>query len=176
LNFLVTDLTTYLHAIWYTVFQISLALFFLWQQLGPSCFGGVVIMIVMMPITKSVAQWMGRMQKRVMQAKDQRVEINSEVLTNIKILKLQAWEESFQSKILTYRSKELDQLWTYYVGSAASTMLWNATPVAVAVATFAVYVWSGHELEVASALTSLALFDILRFPLFMLPQSKSSRI
>jgi ATP-binding cassette subfamily C (CFTR/MRP) protein 1 len=28
---------------------------------------------------------------------------------------------------------------------------------------------TGHELDVATALTSLALFDILRFPLFMLP-------
>lgn len=129
-------------------------------------------MIVMMPVTKYVAEWMGRRQKAVMQAKDARVEINSEVLSNIKVIKLQAWEESFQTKINHYRQKELDQLWTYYVGSAASAMLWNATPVFVAVATFAVYVWSGHALEVASALTSLALFDILRFPLFMLPQSK----
>ena len=40
----------------------------------------------------------------------------------------------------------------------------------MAVATFASYVLSGHTLDVASALTSLALFDILRFPLSMLPK------
>ncbi|CAB9522599.1 Multiple drug resistance-associated protein-like transporter 1 [Seminavis robusta] len=164
------DLTSYLHAIWYTVFQITLALFFLFQQLGASCLGGVVVMIIMMPVTKTVAQWMGRRQKRVMKAKDERVEINSEVMSNIKVIKLQAWEESFQNKILRFRATEMSELWTYYVGSAASAMLWNSTPVAVAVATFAAYVLSGNELEVASALTALALFDILRFPLFMLPQ------
>ena len=129
-------------------------------------------MIIMIPATKAVAKWMAGMQKKVMKAKDERVEINSEVLSNIKVIKLQAWEESFQSKILKFRATELEQLWTYYVGSAATAMLWNATPVAVAVATFAAYVLSGNELEVASALTALALFDILRFPLFMLPQSK----
>jgi ABC-type multidrug transport system fused ATPase/permease subunit len=153
------DLTTYLHAIWYTIFQITLALYFLWQQLGVSVLSGVVVMIVMMPVTKWVARWMGRRQKLVMKAKDDRVEINSEVLSNMKVIKLQAWEESFQAKIMRFRETELAELWTYYVGSAASAMLWNATPVAVAVATFAAYVLSGKALEVASALTALALFE-----------------
>jgi hypothetical protein len=53
------DLTTYLHVIWYSFLQILLALFFLWQQLGPSCLGGVVVIVIMMPVTKAVARWMG---------------------------------------------------------------------------------------------------------------------
>jgi len=170
LSFYLTDLISYLHAIWYTLFQISLALFFLWQQLGASCLGGVVVMLIMMPVTKYVANWMGTLQKQVMKAKDQRVEINSEVMSNMKIIKTQAWEESFQAKILTFREAELAQIWEYYLANAASMMLWGATPVVVAVATFAAYVLSGNKLEVASALTSLTLFDILRFPLFMLPE------
>jgi ATP-binding cassette subfamily C (CFTR/MRP) protein 1 len=36
------DLTTYLHAVWYSFVQIGLALFFLFHQLGASCLGGVV--------------------------------------------------------------------------------------------------------------------------------------
>jgi ABC-type multidrug transport system fused ATPase/permease subunit len=164
------DLTTYLHAIWYSFLQISLALFFLFKQLGPSCLGGVVVIIVMMPVTKAVATWMGSMQKRLMHAKDQRVEINSEVLGSMKVIKLQAWEESFQDRILNLRNKELKQLLRYTLANSFSIMLWTAIPLAVALATFATYVISGHRLDVASALTSLALFDILRFPLFMLPQ------
>ena len=88
------DLTTYLHAIWYSFFQIVLALFFLWQQLGPSCLGGVVVIVIMMPVTKTVAKWMGSLQKRLMKAKDQRVEVNSEVLSSMKITKLHAWEQT----------------------------------------------------------------------------------
>lgn len=76
----------------------------------------------------------------------------------------------FQQRILDLREKELKQLLTYMVGDSISTMLWSATPLTVALATFAAYVLSGNELDVASALTALALFDILRFPLFMLPQ------
>lgn len=39
----------------------------------------------------------------------------------------------------------------------------------VALSVFATYVLTGHDLEVSRALTALALFDLLRFPLFMLP-------
>jgi len=164
------DLTTYLHAIWYSFIQIGLALFFLWGQLGPSCLGGVVVMCVMVPVARAVAQWMGNMQKKLMKAKDVRVNVNSEVLGSMKVIKLQAWEESFQKSILELRDFELSQLLRYVVGNSISIMLWGVTPLAVALATFATYVLSGNQLDVASALTALALFDILRFPLFMLPQ------
>jgi hypothetical protein len=164
------DLTTYLHAIWYSFIQIGLALFFLWGQLGPSCLGGVAVIIIMIPLTKIVAQWMGSMQKKLMKAKDIRVEVNSEILGSMKIVKLQAWEESFQKRILDLRDQELVHLLNYMIGNCTSTMIWNATPLLVALATFAAYILSGNQLDVASALTALALFDILRFPLFMLPQ------
>jgi ATP-binding cassette subfamily C (CFTR/MRP) protein 1 len=168
------DLTTYLHAIWYSFIQIGLALFFLWGQLGPSCLGGVAIMCVMIPVTRAVAQWMGDMQNKLMKAKDARVNVNSEVLGAMKVIKLQAWEESFQKSIMELRDFELSQLLRYVVGNSISIMLWGVTPLAVALSTFATYVLTGHQLDVASALTALALFDILRFPLFMLPQGKSS--
>jgi len=48
--------------------------------------------------------------------------------------------------------------------------MYTSTPLLVSLATFGVYAQAGNHLDVAQALTSLALFDILRFPLFMLPQ------
>lgn len=147
-----------------------LAIVFLWQQLGPSCLAGVFVIIVTIPVTKYVAGWMGGMQKKLMKARDERVELNSEMLGAMKVIKFQAWEEPFMERILALRGKELRHLLRYLVGSAFSRALWMFTPLAVAVSTFAAYVLSGHELDVASALTALSLFSILRFPLFMLPQ------
>lgn len=166
------DLTTYLHAIWYSFLQISLAIIFLWRLLGPSCLGGVAVILIMIPVTKSVAEWMGELQKKLMQSKDARVEVNTEVFAGMKIIKLQAWEESFQDKLTGLRSVELNRLGRYLLAEGASFVMWSSTPAMVAVATFAAYVLSGNQLHVATALTSLALFDILRFPLFMLPRGR----
>ena len=172
LSHLCIDLMNYMNSLWSSPLQIALALYFLWGELGPSSLGGVAVIICMVPVTKFIAQYMGNLQKILMKAKDKRIELNSEVLSGMKVIKLQAWEEPFQSRILGLRQAELKQLLRYYVVTAFSGMMWTFTPMAVALATFAAYVWSGHELDVASALTALALFDILRFPLAMLPRSK----
>jgi ABC-type multidrug transport system fused ATPase/permease subunit len=128
------------------------------------------VICIMMPVTKTVAKWMGRLQRELMVSKDRRVEVNSEVLGAMKVVKLQAWEVPFTERIMNLRGSELQRLLSYIVAQSFSFMLWSAVPLAVAVSTFAAYVVSGHNLDVSTALTSLALFDILRFPLFMLPQ------
>ena len=164
----------YMNAIWSSPLQIGLALYFLWGEMGPSSLGGVAVIILMVPVTKWIAQMMGRLQKALMTAKDARIELNSEVLSGMKVIKLQAWEEPFQTRILNLRNAEIKQLLRYYVITALSGMMWTFTPSAVALATFAVYVLIGNTLDVASALTALALFDILRFPLAVLPRSTYS--
>ena len=164
------DLPNFLHALWYSPLQIGLALIFLWQQLGAPSLGGVAVIVLTIPLTKSVAQAMGRRQQAVMTAKDARVTANTEVLTNMKILKFQAWEERFVDRIQHLRKVELQHLWNYLVGYTGTILIWNFTPLLVALATFTAYVFSGHELDVASALTSLSLFAILRFPLLVFPR------
>ncbi len=123
------DLTTYLHAIWYSFYQIILALYFLWQQIGPSCLGGVAVIVMILPVTKYVAKWMGSLQKRLMAAKDKRVELNSEVLGSMKIIKLQAWEGPFIERITKLRDEELYRLRMYIIANALSIMLWSAVPL-----------------------------------------------
>ncbi|GMH99837.1 hypothetical protein TrLO_g747 [Triparma laevis f. longispina] len=163
------DLTPYLHAVWYSFLQIFLALFFLYRELGASCFAGVAIIVVMMPVTKKVGKVLGGMSKRLMKVKDERLKMNNEVLSGVKVIKQMAWEKSFENKILELRNSEINQLKKYVIFQSLSGTLWSTVPLLVAVSTFTAYVASGKTLDVATALTSLALFEILRFPLFMLP-------
>ncbi|KAG7362244.1 multidrug ABC transporter permease/ATPase [Nitzschia inconspicua] len=161
---------TYLHAIWYSFLQIVLAMYFLWQQLGPSCLAGVLVILLSIPLTGVSAQWMGKLQKKLMEKKDDRVQCNQETIGNMKIVKLQAWEGPFRDKINHLRKVEIRRLFIYDVGQCLSWLLWSAVPLLIAVCTFGAYVTvAGQSLDVASALTALALFEILRFPLYMLP-------
>lgn len=164
------DLTSYLHAVWYSFVQIGLAIFFLWKFLGPSCLGGVAVIFVMIPLSKMVAGVQGRIQKKLMKKRDRRVDVNNEVLGCMKIIKIQGWEKSFQDRIQELREVELSDLHEYILINTATMTLWSTVPLLVALATFTTYVFVGNVLDVASALTALALFDILRFPLFMLPK------
>lgn len=164
------DVITFLHAIWYSFLQIVLAMYFLWQQLGPSCLAGVAVILLSIPLTAVSAQWMGKLKKKLMEKKDDRVQANQETIVNMKVVKLQAWERPFHDKVAYLRKVELRQLLIYALSQACNWLMWGAVPLLIALSTFAAYVTiAGHSLDVASALTALALFEILRFPLFMLP-------
>jgi len=162
------DVTSYLHAVWYSVFQITLSIYFLWRQLGPSCLAGVLVIMMSIPTTSKVAKWMGTLQRKLMARKDERVQTNQECISSMKVIKLQAWEEPFREKVIGLRRQELRQLFFNFLGKAANRILWTSVPMMVALATFGAYVTiAGQVLDVATALTALSLFDILRFPLYM---------
>ena len=57
----------------------------------------------------------------------------------------------------------------YCIAQSLSGAVYTTIPLLVGIFTFIAYIGTGHTLDVATALTSLALFEILRFPLFMLP-------
>jgi len=65
--------------------------------------GGVSIIIIMIPVSKNVAAYQGKIQKQLMHVKDDRVDLNNEVLGCMKIIKLQAWEIPFQHRINVLR-------------------------------------------------------------------------
>ena len=66
---------------------------------------------------------MGMLQKKLMKSRDLRVDINNEVLGNMKVIKLQAWEGSFQKRILALRNIELNQLYYYVMANSFSIMM-----------------------------------------------------
>ncbi|XP_041829097.1 ATP-binding cassette sub-family C member 3 isoform X2 [Melanotaenia boesemani] len=172
------DLTTFLNMLWSAPLQIMLALFFLWQNLGPSVLAGVAVMIMLIPFNAVIAMKTRAYQVEQMQYKDARIKLMNEILNGIKVLKLYAWENSFKEKVLAIRQKELNVLRkTAYLG-ALSTMAWTSAPFLVALTTFAVYVTvdENNVLDAEKAFVSLSLFNILRFPLNMLPQVISSLV
>ncbi|XP_061612371.1 ATP-binding cassette sub-family C member 3 isoform X10 [Phyllopteryx taeniolatus] len=172
------DLTTFLNMLWSAPLQIMLTLYFLWQNLGPSVLAGVAVMILLIPFNAVIAMKSRAYQVEQMQHKDSRIKLMNEILNGIKVLKLYAWENSFKEKVLAIRQKELDVLKKASYLGALSTMAWTSAPFMVALTTFAVYVMVDEKniLDAETAFVSLSLFNILRFPLNMLPQVISSLV
>ena len=55
----------------------------------------------------------------------------NEVLNGIKVLKLYAWEKSFEKKILEIRAKELSLMRKIKILDAISTLVWHIGPFLV---------------------------------------------
>ncbi|XP_076457656.1 multidrug resistance-associated protein 1-like [Babylonia areolata] len=165
------DVTGYLWMVWSAPVQITLALVLLWGQLGAAVLAGVGIMVLLIPLNAVIAFKSRQYQMQQMKLKDARLKLMNEVLSGMKVLKLYAWELSFQGKVTEIRNKELHVLKKSAYLNAFSTFVWTLAPFLVTLATFATYVLSSssHYLDAQKAFVSLSLFNILRFPINLLP-------
>ncbi|XP_017570742.1 canalicular multispecific organic anion transporter 1 [Pygocentrus nattereri] len=172
------DVTNFIHLLWSCPLQIILSIVFLWIELGPSVLAGLLVMVLMVPINGLLATKSKTFQMKNMKLKDKRMKIMNEILNGIKILKLYAWEPSFEAQVQGIRDQELKVMKKFAYLSAVATFIFACAPALVSLATFAVFVSVGTDniLDAEKAFTSISLFNILRFPLAMLPMLISSMV
>ncbi|XP_065815553.1 canalicular multispecific organic anion transporter 1 isoform X2 [Labrus bergylta] len=165
------DVTNFIHLLWSCPLQIILSIVFLWLELGPSVLAGLAVMVLMVPINGLLATKARKLQVENMKYKDKRLKIMNEILNGIKILKLYAWEPSFQTQVEDIRGEELKVMKKFAYLTSVSTFVFSCAPALVSLATFAVFVGvsPNNVLTAEKAFTSISLFNILRFPLAMLP-------
>ncbi|XP_063922509.1 multidrug resistance-associated protein 1 isoform X6 [Zophobas morio] len=172
------DLTAYINMIWSAPLQIILSLYFLWDILGPSVLAGLAVMIILIPINGYIANKVKVLQIKQMKNKDERVKLMNEVLSGIKVLKLYAWEPSFEKQILKIRGKEIQVLKEAAYMNAGTSFIWSCAPFLVSLVSFGTYVLvdENNVLDASKAFVSVSLFNILRFPLSMLPMMISNLV
>lgn len=172
------DLSGYIHMFWSAPLQIIISIVLLYSILGPSIFAGIGVMVCLIPLNAFIAKKMRSFNALQMKFKDSRIKLMAEILNGIKVLKLYAWEDSFEDKILQKRQLELDVFKRMSFYAAGSSFLWTCSPILVSVATFATYILSSDKnvLDPEKAFVSLSLFNILRFPMIMLTQLIASLI
>uniref|UniRef100_A0A670HUX8 ATP binding cassette subfamily C member 1 n=1 Tax=Podarcis muralis TaxID=64176 RepID=A0A670HUX8_PODMU len=170
-----TELAVNLNLLWSAPFQILLAITFLWQELGPSVLAGVSVLLLVLPANAFFAVKVKQLQKSQMKSKDKQIKLLSEILHGIKILKLYAWEPSYQKKIVDIREREIDVLKSSGYLTTFSMLTLTCIPFLVSLTTFGVYFLLDEEnvLTAAKVFTSISLFNILRLPLFDLPTAIS---
>uniref|UniRef100_A0A1I7U0H1 ABC transmembrane type-1 domain-containing protein n=1 Tax=Caenorhabditis tropicalis TaxID=1561998 RepID=A0A1I7U0H1_9PELO len=152
---------------WSNPFQIGLALFLLFQQLGVSVLSGVAVMVLLFPINFVITMIIRKWQIEQMFYKDERTKMVNEVLNGIKVIKLYAWEPPMEQVIEELREKELGLIKRAAFLRTFSDMLNCASPFLVALSTFATFIFIDPKnvLTPEIAFVSLTLFNQLRSPM-----------
>ncbi|PAA57130.1 hypothetical protein BOX15_Mlig029003g1 [Macrostomum lignano] len=163
------DVAGYLWMLFSAPLQITIAMVLLWQELQASVLAGLAVMILLIPVNGFLASVQRRLQVQQMKNKDNRIKLLNEIFSGIKVLKLYAWELSFQRQVEDIRELELTTLRKAAYLNAVGTFTWTCAPFLVTLTTFATYTLLGNNLTSAKAFTALSLFNILRFPISMLP-------
>lgn len=172
------DLTQFAQQLWSAPFQIVICMVSLYQLVGWSMWAGIGVMIFMVPINGVIARYMKNLQKRQMKNKDARSRLIAEIVNNMKSIKLYAWGAAFMNKLNYIRNEqELKNLRKIGAGQAFANFTWSSTPFLVSCSTFAVFVLTGDRpLTTEIVFPALALFNLLTFPLAVLPMVITSII
>ncbi|KAH6604283.1 cadmium factor [Trichoderma cornu-damae] len=165
------DLTQFAQQVWSAPFQITICMVSLYNLVGWSMMAGIVVMIVMMPVQGFVARMMRNLQKDQMKNKDARSRLINEIINNMKSIKLYAWGSAFMAKLNYVRNEqELKNLRRIGATQAVANFTWNTAPFFVSCSTFAVFVLTqDRPLTTEIVFPALALFNLLTFPLAVLP-------
>ncbi|CAG9814462.1 unnamed protein product [Phaedon cochleariae] len=101
----------FLHALWVMPFQIIIMSYVLWNQVQISALAGIVSMAVFsIPVQGYLGKLTGVLRYRIAGKTDKRVKLMNEVISGIQVIKMYAWEKSFEKMVKSARATEIVDL------------------------------------------------------------------
>ncbi|RDW56946.1 hypothetical protein BP5796_13013 [Coleophoma crateriformis] len=144
---------------------------FLWFLVGWECLlAGSTAILVFIPINRYLAKRYSGYQKALMQARDKKTTIITEVLNGIRQIKFSATEEQWLDKIKDRRKEELRLLWKARVNNTYMKFGSELAPVLLTVTCLATYTLLHGDLLPSIAFTALGVFIRLENVLGWIPQ------
>jgi len=169
-----TQLQRFLQFVGFTLvapIQIIIALVLIYGQVGNATWVGVGFMFCLIPINGVVFSSVSKQRRKVLKYSDARVKMVNEVLAGIRIIKFYAWEKPFGKELNRLRDKELKALTNLaYTSAIGFSLIMLSAPIINPILVFLVYInTESVTLDAATAFTTIALFNIMRFPFAFLP-------
>ncbi|KAL7540817.1 hypothetical protein ACHAXR_012685 [Thalassiosira sp. AJA248-18] len=152
--------------------QIIISLILIHNQVGNATWVGIGFMLLLIPVNGVVFANVSKMRRKVLKYSDARVKIINEILAGIRIIKFYAWEQPFGKEVQRLREKELKALTQLaYATAIGFSLIMLSAPIINPILVFLAYIHTsnGESLSAARAFTTIALFNIMRFPFAFLP-------
>ncbi|XP_074284893.1 ABC transporter C family member 3-like [Silene latifolia] len=165
-----------IHDYWLIFLQTGLGLGLLYMNLGIASFVALAVLVCIMLSNVVFMAWLTRIQQNLRETRGERMNVTTETLKNMRILKLQGWEMRFLSRIFDLRKTETSWLKKNLFGKAIMASVFMVAPTLVALATFGCCILLRVPLDVGKILTALATFRVLQEPIYLLPDALTSLV
>lgn len=166
----ISDFGWYLHQVWILPIEVALSLSILYKVVGMAWIAAFVAACVTLFLNTPLEKMQEKYQNGVMAAKDTRMKALAECLRNMRVLKLQAWEQRFLSKIEELRRGEYGWLLKDCIARAFAVYIFWFAPILIAVATFGTCVVMSIPLTAGRVLSAIATFRVLQDALSQFPE------
>lgn len=152
-----------------TPVMFTLTMVYSCYLIGPWALVGNFVILLFYPVMGGIAAIIARLRRQTVKKADERVQLMAEVVNNIRLIKMYAWEFPFADKIYDVRDGERKVL---LKGNFLQSLSTTITPVILIMATVTTllgYGASGNELLASKAFTLFALFNGMGFSIGTLP-------
>ena len=132
--------------------------YLLYQYIGIAFIPGVFVMIIFLIINYYYRTQFSKYLKLHLKKSDSRINVTTEMINNLKAIKLNAWDDIAIKKIQEARGEELSALeMRYYITTISQTLLWFA-PIAMSLASIGLYQYLNEEFKIEDIFASLGIF------------------
>ncbi|XP_061401063.1 ATP-binding cassette sub-family C member Sur-like, partial [Musca vetustissima] len=160
------------HYVWAIPLKIGVVMYLLYLKLGISAvIGSFVCILTMTPLQFLIGKAMSQNAEVMAKFTDIRLKKLHDCFMGIKLIKLNAWDNVFITKITEARNNELKYLNKDSFYWTLMTILTHISSVLITFVTLAVYVYydSNSEITASRLFSALALFQQLTVPLLIFP-------
>ncbi|KAA8540301.1 hypothetical protein F0562_024136 [Nyssa sinensis] len=165
------------HMGWSFVIQIFLSIGVLFGVVGLGAVPGLVPLLICGLLNVPFAKLLQKCQTELMTAQDKRLRSTSEILNNMKIIKLQSWEDKFKNLIESYRDSEFKWLAESQHTKAFGTFLFWMSPTMISsVIFFGCALFRSAPLDAGTIFTILAALRGMAEPVRIIPEALSALI
>lgn len=176
-NIMSTDVVTIartcnnISSLWQAPIKMTMYIIGLYQLLGKSAFVAPTIIIAVMPLNSWLTKKMKKMRQKQMKYKDMRIRLTTEILSNMKSLKLYGWEPAMIERLKHIRNdKQLKNLRKMILFSTTILFLWVIVPCFITTFSFAFYaLFEKKPLTPELVFPCLSLFMMMNRPIVQFP-------
>lgn len=150
------------------VVHLGVATVLLWRYLGSTTLAALVMMALTLPLLRAIVRATAARQGELLTARDTRLDLLSQILSAIKVIKLSGWTDTFLGRTRATRSAEVDRLIAVMLLQTRASLVFSCAGLVVATATYGIHILRGGELHAAMLLPTLLIFQGLEFPFMVI--------
>ncbi|KAF5346100.1 hypothetical protein D9757_014021 [Collybiopsis confluens] len=162
--------------------QVTLIVWFLYNILGWSAFVGLGVIIGLFPVPGLLTRLIQKAQRARMLKTDGRVQVVTEIMNVLRMVKMFGWEKKMLERISVKREEEITFIKRLRFLGLMTSIANHTIPVLTMLATYATYVTlvMGQELTAAKVFSSMVVFErfsnLLRMSIFMTTTSLNGKV
>ncbi|XP_046746876.1 ATP-binding cassette sub-family C member 4-like isoform X2 [Diprion similis] len=157
------NLLVYFHLTWIVPLQLTLYGYIIWRAVGLATLAGLVVIIIQATLIQgTLSRVATKLRTKIAVKTDERVQLMSEMISGIQVVKMHAWESSFEMIVAKVRALEIKLIaYSSYIKAISLSMPVFSGRVAVYM-TITVFALMDNSLTAEVVFTVATLLNILR--------------